>query len=89
MQKEKFLDELGDNEWPKTHHEPMHGHSVKLGQFSLLVKRDRANNDTVDDAVSNDQEDQQDDDSSSRKRPRQDSQPGKKEKIFSRGEQID
>ena len=80
MQKEKFLDELGDNEWPKTLHEPMHGHSVKLGQFSLLVKKDRANNDMVDDAVSNDQEDQQDDDSSSRKRPRQDSQPGKKEK---------
>ena len=80
MQKEKFLDELGDNEWPKTLHEPMHGHSVKLGQFSLLVKKDRANNDTVDDAVSNDQEDQQDDESSGRKRLRQDAQPGKKEK---------
>jgi hypothetical protein len=80
MQKVKFLDELGDNEWPKTLHEPMHGHSVKLGQFSLLVKKDRANNAMMDDVVSNDQEDQQDDDSSSRKRPRQNSQPGRKEK---------
>jgi hypothetical protein len=80
MHKEKFLDELGDNEWPQTLHEPMHGHSVKLGQFSLLVKKDRENNDTVDEAVSNDQEDQQDDDSSSRKRPLQDSKPSKKGK---------
>jgi hypothetical protein len=80
MQKEKFMDELGDNEWPKTLHEPMHGHSVKLGQFSLLVKKDRVNNEAVDDAVSKDQEDQKDDDNSSRKRIRQDSQPGKKEK---------
>jgi hypothetical protein len=80
MQKEKFLEELGDDEWPKTLHEPIHGHSVKLGQFALLVKKDKANNDTVDDAVSNDQEEQQDDDNSSRKRPRQDSQQGKKGK---------
>jgi hypothetical protein len=41
MQKEKFQDGFGDNEWPQCAHDHMIGHSVKLGQFALLVKRDR------------------------------------------------
>lgn len=40
MEKERFIEHLGDNEWPTTPHEVISPHSWKLGQFSLLLKRD-------------------------------------------------
>ena len=40
MKQESFRDHLGENEWPVDIHEPIIGHSVSLGQFSLLVKKD-------------------------------------------------
>ena len=40
MSKERFRDDLGSDEWPTTPHEPPPGHSIKLGEFSLLVKKD-------------------------------------------------
>jgi len=43
MSKERFRDDLGPDEWPDTPHEPPPGHSVKLGEFSLLVKKDSNN----------------------------------------------
>lgn len=42
MEKEKFDASLGPNEWPLVEHEPIGGHSLRLGQFALLVKKDRA-----------------------------------------------
>uniref|UniRef100_A0A6U9WLL4 A to I editase domain-containing protein n=1 Tax=Pseudo-nitzschia australis TaxID=44445 RepID=A0A6U9WLL4_9STRA len=44
MYKEKFRDDLGPDEWPDSAHEPPPGHSIKLGEFSLLVKKDSSNN---------------------------------------------
>ncbi|CAB9525304.1 stranded RNA-specific editase B2 [Seminavis robusta] len=41
MTKEIFQENLADNEWPKTVHEPILGHSIPLGQFALLVKKER------------------------------------------------
>ena len=49
LQKEKFQDQLGEDEWPRRDHERMLGHSVKLGQFALLVKRDRGDDALVED----------------------------------------
>lgn len=40
MQKEVFLGHL--DEWPPTAHEPTPGHSIPLGQFALLVKKDNS-----------------------------------------------
>lgn len=40
MKKEIFRDDLGNDEWPLEAHEPMLGHSIPLGQFALLVKKD-------------------------------------------------
>ncbi len=40
MTKEHFRDDLGPDEWPKEPHEPIHGSSIQLGQFSLLLKKD-------------------------------------------------
>ena len=40
MKQERFRDNLGMDEWPTDIHEPMIGHSVNLGQFALLVKKD-------------------------------------------------
>lgn len=41
MEKERFLEHLGDNEWPTSPPHPVvEPHSWKLGQFSLLLKRD-------------------------------------------------
>ena len=45
MAKERFRDDLGPDEWPNAPHEPPSGSSIKLGEFSLLVKKD--NNDTI------------------------------------------
>ena len=42
MSKETFRDDLGPDEWPAEAHEPIHGSSIKLGKFSLLVKKDSA-----------------------------------------------
>lgn len=42
LRKEKFRDELGDDEWPTEPHEHMPWHSVNLGQFALLVKKDKS-----------------------------------------------
>jgi hypothetical protein len=42
MAKERFREDLGPDEWPKNPHEPMHGHSVKMGQFLLLIKKDNS-----------------------------------------------
>eukprot|EP00536_Pseudo-nitzschia_multiseries_P002918 jgi/Psemu1/184668/e_gw1.41.148.1 len=44
MAKEKFLDDLGPDEWPKGAHDPPPGHSIKLGEFSLLLKKDNSDN---------------------------------------------
>lgn len=40
MKQVKFRENLDIDEWPADIHEPMIGHSVNLGQFALLVKRD-------------------------------------------------
>ena len=40
MKQERFRDNLGMDEWPADVHDPIIGHSVNLGQFALLVKRD-------------------------------------------------
>jgi len=40
MEKETFNGDLGVNEWPMTKHEPVQAHSIRLGQLSLLVKKD-------------------------------------------------
>ena len=44
MAKERFREDLGPDDWPNAPHEPPSGSSVKLGEFSLLVKKD--NNDS-------------------------------------------
>ena len=49
MSKEKFQNDLGPDEWPKAMHEPPPGHSIKLGEFALLLKKD--NTDHSDDYV--------------------------------------
>jgi Adenosine-deaminase (editase) domain len=46
MQKEVYQDQFSDNEWPVHPHEAMPGHSIPLGQFALLVKKD--NNSSID-----------------------------------------
>lgn len=42
MKQERFRDSFGIDEWPVDIHEPIVGHSVSLGQFALLVKKDPA-----------------------------------------------
>ena len=42
MEKEKFNEALGPNEWPLASHDPIPGHSLRLGQFALLVKKDKS-----------------------------------------------
>lgn len=47
MTKEKFRDDLDEDEWPdqkstSSSHEPFFGHSIKLGEFSLLIKKDNS-----------------------------------------------
>lgn len=44
MQKEQFRDDLGSKEWPTEEHAPIHGSSIQLGQFALLVKKDNNSN---------------------------------------------
>ncbi|KAG7368799.1 adenosine-deaminase (editase) domain containing protein [Nitzschia inconspicua] len=48
MTKEKFNDELGQDEWPDTMHDPPHASAIKLGEFSLLLKKDNAGVDVGD-----------------------------------------
>ena len=40
MSKETFQSQLQPDEWPEVNHESIKGHSIHLGQFSLLVKKD-------------------------------------------------
>ena len=40
MEKEKFNEKLGPDEWPTQKHTPIAAHSLRLGQFALLVKKD-------------------------------------------------
>lgn len=40
MEKESFNADLGPNEWPENSHEPVAAHSLRLGQFALLIKKD-------------------------------------------------
>jgi Adenosine-deaminase (editase) domain len=40
MKQERFREDLGHSEWPDNPHEPIVGHSIQLGQFALLVKKD-------------------------------------------------
>ncbi|KAI2496852.1 Adenosine-deaminase (editase) domain [Fragilaria crotonensis] len=47
MQKEVFDSNMGPNEWPSRHHEVIPPHSLKLGQFALLLKKDRTVTDVV------------------------------------------
>jgi len=42
LKRERFRCDLGPNEWPDEGHEYVPGHSVSLGQFALLVKKDNA-----------------------------------------------
>jgi Adenosine-deaminase (editase) domain len=50
MSKERFRDDLGDDEWPDpSSHEPFFGHSIKLGEFALLIKKDSNGNNKDDD----------------------------------------
>ena len=44
MSKEQFQDSLGPDEWPITPHQPPPGHSMKLGEFALLIKKDNSSN---------------------------------------------
>jgi len=41
MRKEKFDRSYDDHHWPTSNHEKIESHSIKLGQFALLLKRDR------------------------------------------------
>ena len=41
MKKEIFDPRLGPNEWPSEEHQAIQPHSLKLGQFALLLKKDR------------------------------------------------
>jgi hypothetical protein len=50
MSKEKYREDLGPEEWPKDPHEPIHGSSIKLGQFALLIKKDSESS-TVDETL--------------------------------------
>jgi len=40
MSKERYRESLGPDQWPRDIHEPVPAHSLRLGQFALLVKRD-------------------------------------------------
>jgi hypothetical protein len=40
MEREAYKGELGPNEWPEANHNAIPGHSLRLGQFALLVKKD-------------------------------------------------
>jgi len=40
MEKEIFDTSLGPDEWPQQIHKPIAAHSLRLGQFAILVKRD-------------------------------------------------
>lgn len=40
MKKESFREDLTEDQWPKEPHERILGHSIPLGQFALLVKKD-------------------------------------------------
>eukprot|EP00804_Cyclotella_cryptica_P018168 CCRYP_005934-RB/>CCRYP_005934-RB protein AED:0.06 eAED:0.06 QI:65/1/1/1/0.33/0.5/4/524/426 len=40
MEKEVFDMSLGPNRWPQQFHSPIASHSLRLGQFALLVKKD-------------------------------------------------
>jgi len=40
MERETFNPDLGSSEWPDTSHEPVQAHSLRLGQFALLIKKD-------------------------------------------------
>eukprot|EP00538_Stauroneis_constricta_P000472 CAMPEP_0119573712 /NCGR_PEP_ID=MMETSP1352-20130426/45259_1 /TAXON_ID=265584 /ORGANISM="Stauroneis constricta, Strain CCMP1120" /LENGTH=899 /DNA_ID=CAMNT_0007623403 /DNA_START=44 /DNA_END=2743 /DNA_ORIENTATION=- len=40
MKKERFRADLEQDQWPQEIHETIHPHSVRLGQFALLVKKD-------------------------------------------------
>ena len=41
MKKEKFQPDYGPDQWPTLVHEHIHAHSIRLGQFTLLVEKDR------------------------------------------------
>ena len=40
MKQETFREGLSEDQWPEEEHEPIVGHSIALGQFALLVKKD-------------------------------------------------
>ena len=40
MERERFQDKLGPDEWLTGTHDPIGPHSLRLGQFALLVKKD-------------------------------------------------
>jgi hypothetical protein len=44
MTKERFREDLGTDEWPDLVHERPPGHSIKLGEFALLLKKDNDSN---------------------------------------------
>jgi Adenosine-deaminase (editase) domain len=42
LQREVYQEGLGRDEWPASIHEAIPGHSIALGQFALLLKKDHA-----------------------------------------------
>ena len=51
MSKTKFRNDLKPDEWPSEPHTAIPGHSIQLGQFALLVKKDNCNNDNAPSSV--------------------------------------
>lgn len=41
MSRERYKSDYGPDQWPSPVHEPIHAHSIRLGQFTLLVKKGR------------------------------------------------
>jgi len=47
MSKEQYREDLGPDEWPNLVHEKLPGHSIKLGEFALLLKRDNSKHSSI------------------------------------------
>jgi len=47
MSKERYKKNLSPDQWPQEIHEPVPAHSLKFGQFALLVKRDTSSQSEV------------------------------------------
>jgi len=70
MEKEKFDESLGSDEWPIQNHTPIAAHSLRLGQFALLVKKDGSIIQPADDGTIADQSKEEDNHKPSKKKPK-------------------